>query len=192
MPTFCHTVDMLSDVGNYELTIITRFSVAWGNLKSSYPFSHSLGTRSNFFVARVWYALRHGGDTCSTKPHYETPSSELLTMFGTEDIISVLYTWVLAGLFTSNELRQASGLFRSSAFLVREIEVDQETPDRTVLEGDVRECGFDHINLLDRDSWKELVRATPLLPTPVTWKTSNIIIKVPEVDLSTTCLRDKS
>lgn len=41
VPCFCHPVDMLCEDGGCELTIITRYSVAWRNPKSSYPFSLS-------------------------------------------------------------------------------------------------------------------------------------------------------
>ena len=190
---FCYLGDVLSSGGGCMQAIIARCNAAWGKFKKLRPIltSRHLSPqiRGKVFNVCVRSAMLHGSETWAptsadlqrlrrndramirwmggVRPLDETPTTALLAKFGLEEIASVL---------RSRRLRWHGHVARSADCIhsVTELVVPgsrgRGRPRKTwkeCVKRDIMECGLCNTDPLDRAAWRAGIRASRLLPTPV-------------------------
>ena len=191
---FCYLGDVISAGGGCLQAIGARCSVAWGKFKRLLPIltskNLSLPTRGRVYNSCVRTAMLHGSETwaprvadtrrlqrtdramirwiCGARLSDRTPSGELLTRLGLEDITSVL---------RSRRLRWHGHVARASGCIhtVTEMVVPNDSRGkgrpplawRDCVKRDIHECGLLDLDPLDRAAWRAGVNAARLQPTPI-------------------------
>ena len=189
--TLCYLGDMLCSRGGCDSAIAARCSVALGKFRKLSPVLNSRhlspNVRGRLCTACVHSPMLHGSDTwglnisdlerfhhndrsmihrvCGNKDQDGTPSASLLQKFGIKDIMSALRSgpliwhvqWAMSCIISVTQFPLPDPRTRGRL---------RKTWSECV-KTDASLCGLSGLGPQDSDAWKNTIRRSLVLPTPL-------------------------